>query len=76
MTYVIAIGVDPEENVVADLTNRLHADFTVLATIVLSLQCGTEEDASRIFDAKTPFFERAAALGFVPLEKHFVQCTL
>ena len=70
MTYVIAICVDHEENVVADLTNRLHADFTILATIVRSLECGTEEDASSIFEAETSFFEGAAALSFVPLEKH------
>ena len=40
MTYVIAICVDHEEDVAANLTNRLHADFTVLATIVLSLSVG------------------------------------
>ena len=70
MTYVISICIDHEENVVANLTNRLHANFTVLATIVRSLKCGTQEDASSIFEAKTSFFESAAALGFVPLEKH------
>jgi hypothetical protein len=69
VTYIIAICVDHEENVVADLINRLHSDFTVLATIVLSLQRGTQEDASSIFEVKTPFFEGAAALGFVPSRK-------
>jgi len=70
VTYIIAICVDHKENVVANLTNRLHSDFTVLATIVLSLKCGTQEDASSIFEAETSFFEGAAALGFVPLEEH------
>ena len=65
MTYVISICIDHEENVVANLTNRLHANFTVLATIVRSLKCGTQEDASSIFEAQTSFFESAVALGFV-----------
>ena len=73
MAYIIAICVDHEENVVADLTNRLHSDFTVLATIILSLQCGTYEDPSGIFEAETAFFERALTLGFIPLEEH---CTM
>ena len=68
-------SVDHEENVVAYLTNRLHADFTVLATIVRSLKGRTREDASRIFEAETSFFESAAVLAS-SYSKSIVQCTL
>ena len=41
MTDITAIRVDDEENVVANLTDRLDSDLPVLTTIVLPLQCGT-----------------------------------
>jgi hypothetical protein len=41
MTHVTAIRVDDEENVGVNLTDRLNSNLSILATIVLSLQCGT-----------------------------------
>ena len=35
MMGITAIGVDDEENVVANPTDRLHSDLPILATIVL-----------------------------------------
>jgi hypothetical protein len=40
MTGITAIRIDDEENVSGRLTNCLHADFAILATIILPLQCG------------------------------------
>ena len=41
MTGITAIRVDDEKNVVDNPTNRLTADLPILATRVLTLQCGT-----------------------------------
>ena len=41
MTGITAIRVDDEKGVVDNSTNRLDADLPILATRVLSLQCGT-----------------------------------
>jgi hypothetical protein len=41
MTGITAIRVDDEKSVVDNPTNRLDADLPILATRVLSLQCGT-----------------------------------
>ncbi len=40
MTSVTAIGVDNEENVVPNPTDRLDSNLPIFATIVQSLQCG------------------------------------
>ena len=70
MTGIRAIRVDDEKNVVAYSTNRLDSDFAIFATIVQPLQCGTQKDARRIFEAKAAFGQVAPAFAFVPLEVH------
>jgi|GEM_PF-5629725 hypothetical protein len=40
MTSVTAIGVDDEEYVVPNPTDRLDSNLFIFATIVRSLQCG------------------------------------
>ena len=41
MTSVTAIGVDNEENVLPNPTDRLDSDLSIFVTIVRSLQCGS-----------------------------------
>jgi len=70
MTHITAIRVDDEENIGVNLTDRLDSNLSIFSTIVLSLQCGTQENAGGIFEAEASFVESTAALGFVPLKEH------
>jgi len=40
MACIAAISIDDEQNIAVDLPDGLHPHFTVVATIVLSLQGG------------------------------------
>lgn len=57
MARLTAIGADDEQHVAAGFADRLHADFAIVAAVVLSLQCGTEEDGGRVIEAKAPVAE-------------------
>jgi hypothetical protein len=70
MASVTAISVDKEENIIANLTNRLHPEFSVVSTVVLFLQRGTQEDAHGVIETETSLAQGAPALGLVPLEEH------
>jgi hypothetical protein len=66
----IAIGVNDEQNILANLSDGLHPDFAVVSTVVLFLQRGVQENARRVVEAKSSFSQVAPALGLVPLKKH------
>ena len=61
----IAIGVDDEQNILANLSNGLHPDFAVVSTVVLFLQRGIQENARRVVEAKSSFAQVAPGLGLV-----------
>jgi hypothetical protein len=52
VTRVVAVGVDNEQYIVADLSDRLQASFAVVSPIVLLLQSGTAENPRCIIEAK------------------------
>ena len=62
MTRITAICIDDEENVSGRLTNCLHADFAILATIILTLQCGVQKDSGSVFKAEISLFKCAPKL--------------
>src|SRR6516165_4115583 len=70
MACITAIGIDDEENVVANLPDRLYPDLAVISTLVPPLKCGTQEDVRSIIEIKTSLAQRASALGLIPLEEH------
>ena len=59
----IAIGVDDEQNILANLSDGLHPDFAVVSTVVLFLQRWIQENARRVVEAKSSFAQVAPALG-------------
>ena len=52
MACITAIGIDDEENVVANLPDRLYPDLAVISTLVPPLKCGTQEDVRSIIDVR------------------------
>jgi hypothetical protein len=76
MACVTAIGVDDEQNILTDLSDRLHPDFAVVSTFVLFLKRGTQENAHCIVEAESSLTQGASALGFVPLKEYLPLYTL
>src|SRR5436190_24153803 len=69
MACIAAIGIDDEQNIVANLPDGLYPDLTVIATVISLLDRGTQEYARSIIEIETALAQRASAFGLVPLEE-------
>src|SRR6516165_4790649 len=69
MTCIAAIGIDDEQNIATHLSDSLHPNFAVVATDILFLQSGPQEDSRRVVEAEPSFAQRTLTLRFVPLKE-------